>query len=144
MTNFKLFLTSLIISLFSCFFLITCSDDNSTSSGSASLIGSWELTKLTVESNGVKMEFDPSDVDFALTLTINDDGTYSITENDEGDITNLNGTWTRQGDKITIVEQGVTQEITYTLQGNKLIFMFEEEEEGFIVNITQEFIRKIG
>ena len=141
MTKFKTFFMSLFICLSVSFFLTHCSED-STSSNSSGLVGNWELTKMTIEVNGIKMEYTPAQLNYFITLTISDDGTYSITTIDEEGTTNTSGTWTAQGNKLIIVEDGVTQEADYSLSGNKLIISFEEENEGEIITITQEFTRK--
>ncbi len=141
MGKFKLYFLSLTICLFAGPFLTHCSD-NSTGSGSSGLVGTWELTKLTMETSFVKLEYNPSEIGLSITLEINEDGTFSITEIEEGETTNSSGTWTTDGNKLIVVEGGQTLEFNYSLSRNKLIMSFEEDDDGITVSVTQEFTRQ--
>ncbi len=123
------------------FFLTHCSD-SSTGSGSSGLVGTWELTKLTMQTSFVKLEYNPSEIGLSISLEINEDGTFSITEIEEGETTNSSGTWTTDGNKLIVVEGGQTLEFNYSLSRNKLIMSFEENDDGITVSVTQEFTRK--
>jgi len=133
---------NLAVLVFIGFFLPNCSDDNATGSSGTGLVGVWELTKMTMVGSGFDVTVDPSDINFSLTLTINSNGTFTTTENDDGITRNTNGTWTTNGNKFIIVEDGETSEVNYTLSSNKLVVIFEEDDDGTIITITQEFTRK--
>ncbi len=141
MSKLKLYFLSLTIWLFAGAFLTHCSD-SSTGSGSSGLAGTWELTKLTMETAFVKLEYNPSEIGLSITLKINEDGTFSITEIEEGETTTSSGTWTTDGNKLIVVEGGQTLEFNYSLSRNKLIMSFEEDDDGITVSVTQEFTRQ--
>ncbi len=141
MSKLKLYFLSLTICLFAGIFLTHCSD-NSTSSGSSGLPGTWELTKLTMETSFVKLEYNPSEIGLSITLEINEDGTYTTTEIEEGETTTSSGTWTTDGNKLIVDEGDEPIEFNYSLSRNKLIMSFEGEYEGIPAAITQEFSRQ--
>jgi len=128
------------ILLMASFFLFTCSE--STSPEEETLIGTWKLTKMKFVISGITMEFDPEEQGLSITLTIRDDNTYTSVTTDEEETTTVNGTYSTSGNKLMFTENGVTSEVEYSLDGNKLKISFEEEEEGETFTLIQEFTRQ--
>ncbi len=128
-------------------FNITYGDDSGTvieeyiktgSLGEYSFHGSWDLINMIVEYFGTVFVLDPSDQGIAAILTVNENGTYVNVYSENDSTTTTNGTWSINGNKVTTVENGETQESYYILAGDILII--SSEEQG--VPITREFTRK--
>lgn len=121
--------------------LPSCSDENASGPSGEGLIGTWKLTKVTVEIGGIEVSQNPNDIGFAITIIIRDDGTFSYSENDEGEISNSSGTWTADENTITVMDGEETEMINYSQKGNKLYFYYTEEDEG-TTYVTHEFSRQ--
>ena len=132
----------LIILIFSSTFFMACSED-STGPDNDSILGEWVLSKISMEMGSYKVEYTPEEMDFYMMLEINENNTYTSMTVEEGDTIYSNGTWTTKGNKLTITEIGMTMERTYSCSASKLTIRYEDEnDEGEIIIIIQEFIRK--
>ena len=138
--------------LFSILFTVGC-DDDATATEDASLVGTWELTSGTVvthesESNPEETNtFTPPDV--SNTLVLADDGSYAENGTFEGDIATFSGTWSATGNVLTFVVTSGTEIDgtetwlnTYTLSGDVLTLVGEDEDDGVAETITLVYARQ--
>ena len=137
--------------LFSILFTVGCDDDDATED--ASLVGTWELTSGTVvthesESNPEETNtFTPPDV--SNTLVLADDGSYAENGTFEGDIATFSGTWSETGNVLTFVVTSGTEIdgtetwlANYTLSGDVLTLVAEDEDDGVAETITLVYARQ--
>lgn len=110
-------------------------DDNNQNA----LVGTWELTKTTVDIEGFGTFTINADEDNNDNLVISDDGTFSSTGEDEGESFSGNGTWTATNDKATFIGDGHTTVADYSISGSTLTISFSETEGGMTATITQEY-----
>ena len=127
--------------VFSFLFTIGCEDDETTDSNP--LVGVWNMTSIVIESEGNDTLY-ASD-EFSIVLIFNEDGTFSNQGVMEGESHSENGTWSTQGDKLTIIteEDGdtVTEIWDYTISGNSFSFTFTETEDGETWTYTYNFTK---
>ena len=114
-----LFFSALLLSIGGC-----KSDDGGspTETETASLVGTWVLTKITVPSGGASLEMTPAQAQVESTIIAKADGTYTATIVMQGISSTEIGTWSTDGKKITFkLQDGTTRISDYTLTGNKLV-----------------------
>ena len=94
---------------------VSCSDDDNDIDND--LVGSWEMTESDEE------------YEYKTTITFNSNGTGVVvsveTYEGETDTYNDNFTWGTEGDQLTVVLDGQTETITYSISGNKLTLLDE-------------------
>ena len=96
--------------------LITnCSEDDD----EETLIGTWMLTKMRTV-YPVNEELDPAEYGYSETLTVRDDNSFTRVITAYEETTTINGTWATSGGKIIYTIEGETEEIEYSLKGDKL------------------------
>ena len=144
----KNFLTAIF--LFSILFTIGCDDDDATAAEDASLVGTWELTSGTVVIHSTPEEtntYTPPEV--SNTLVLADDGSYAETGTFEGEITSFSGTWSATGNVITFVvtsgtdnDEPETWVNNYTLSGDELTLVAEDEDDGVAITVTLLYARQ--
>ena len=139
MTMYKSIYLTLMLTFFVCFFLPNCSDE---SPDEETLIGTWVLTKMRIDFGPYELEVDPAEIGLAITLTIREDNSFTIVTTEEGETTTSHGTWATSGNRLFVTEEGETEELEYSLNGDKLEISFEETEEGITVTQIQEFTRQ--
>ena len=109
------------------FFLVlteSCKKDDSspTESSTASLVGTWVLTKITIIQGSSTLEMTPAQAQVESTIIARADGTYSATLKNQGVVTTETGTWSTDGKKVTFkVQDGTVTTLDYTITGNKLV-----------------------
>ena len=116
-------------------FLSNC--DNSTESESVhELVGQYVKieTILTIGSN----VYNDYQDDNAKTLIFSGDGTYTGTKEIDGSIFNINGTWSTNEDKLTMIQDSVTNIFDYTIIDDTLTIGLTEVTDG--VTQTVELI----
>lgn len=137
MTKFKSTYLALILALLICFSLLLCSDESS--NDEETLIGTWILTKLKIELvPGMLTEIDPAIIGFSMTITVKEDNTYTSVITEEGVTDTFNGTWEKSGNNILMTEEGETQEIEYSLQGDTLELTFIEDGDPVIYVFSRQ------
>ena len=137
--------------LFSILFTVGCDDDDATDADT--LVGTWGLTSATVvihesESNPEETEtYTPPEV--SNTLVLADDGSYAENGTFDGDIATFSGTWSATGNVLTfVVTSGTEIDGTetwlnnYTLSGDVLTLVGEDEDDGVAETITLVYARQ--
>lgn len=95
-------------------------DDNPTESNGDNLVGTWVLTKITIVSGG-NLEIAPATIGTSATIIIRSDRTFTATTTDTEGTSTETGTWSVANGKITMkTSDGSSEEIPYTVNGNKL------------------------
>ena len=128
--------------VFSFLFTIGCEDDEATDSNP--LVGVWNMTSIVIESEGTTTIDAGSD--YSIVLIFNEDGTFSNQGVMEGESHSESGTWSTQGDKLTIitedVEEGQETEIwDYTVSGSSFSFTFTDNEDYYDDTYTYNFTK---
>lgn len=118
-------------------------DNNPAESNGDNLVGTWVLTKITVVSGG-NLEITPSSIGTSATIIIKSDRTFTATTTDAEGTTTETGTWSVANGKITMkTSDGTSEEIPYTLNGNKLTIETVMEIAAFgQVNAKLEFTKQ--
>ena len=132
-------------------FTVGCDDDDATDADT--LVGTWGLTSATVvihesESNPEETEtYTPPEV--SNTLVLADDGSYAENGTFDGDIATFSGTWSATGNVLTFVvtsgteiDETETWLNTYTLSGDVLTLVGEDEDDGVAETITLVYARQ--
>ena len=101
-----------------------CKKKSTTEPGADDLVGTWVLDSVTVPGLGT---FPPATLDMGMTIVIKADGTFTRTEFDGTNTTTYTGTWTATTNILTITEEGETETLPYTLDGNNLTINTTEE-----------------
>ena len=102
----------------------SCKKDESspTESATASLVGTWVLTKITILNGASSFDMTPAQAQIASTIIARADGTYTATVINQGVTTTESGTWSTDGRKVTFrLQDGTTTIQDYTINGNKLV-----------------------
>ena len=128
--------------VFSFLFTIGCEDDETTDSNP--LVGVWNMTSIVIESEGNDTLY-ASD-EFSIVLIFNEDGTFSNQGVMEGESHSESGTWSTQGDKLTVitedVQEGTETEIwDYTVSESSFSFTFTEREGYYDFTYTYNFTK---
>ena len=85
--------------------------------GSKGIAGNYELE--SVETGGMTLKIDEfldllgSDVEFEVTLKINEDGTFKMSSNMMGEKEEVEGTWEQNGDTLNMTADGSSIPATY-------------------------------
>ena len=129
--------------VFSFLFTIGCEDDDATTSDT--LVGVWNMTSIAVVYDGATTTIDASN-DYSIVIIFNEDGTFSNQGVMEGESHSENGTWSTQGDKLTVitedVQEGTETEIwDYTVSESSFSFTFTEREGGYDFTYTYNFTK---
>ena len=123
MKHIKIFFPLLIVFFSSLTFNGCKKDDSNPVAPGDELVGTWQLTKLTITYLGTKYDYTPAQANFSMTLVIKSDRTYQTTTVDQGVTSIESGTWSLSNGKINIKHQdGSTESVSYTLVGNKLTY----------------------
>jgi len=117
-----------------------CSADNSPTSPTDELLGTWTLTKLTLTYQGSISELKPEQVNLQMSIVINNDQTYKSNRIENGYESIESGTWFVSGSKFTTVnENGYVETKTYTINSGKLIIITSSWYNNTISPATMEF-----
>ena len=132
-------------------FTVGCDDDDATDADT--LVGTWGLTSATVvihesESNPEEtVTYTPPEV--SNTMVLADDGSYAENGTFDGDIATFSGTWSATGNVLTfVVTSGTEIDGTetwlnnYTLSGDVLTLVGEDEDDGVAETITLVYARQ--
>jgi hypothetical protein len=134
----KAILTIFFLSLF---LLNSCEDKKSDKQDP--LVGTWEAVSMSVTLDDGTFFYVPITEDFSMTLEIREDGTFTMTQTDEGETDVSSGTWSADNDRINIIEQSGTSTFDYDLDGDTLTFSITEFDDdlGGSILVTIEFRR---
>lgn len=117
-----------------------CSAENSPTSPTDELLGTWTLTKLTLTYQGSISELNPEQVNIQMSIVINNDQTYKSNRIENGYESIESGTWFVSGSKFTTVnENGYVETKTYTINSGKLIIITSSWYNNTISPATMEF-----
>jgi len=118
-TNYKFILLILLG-----FLIISCGDDDKSTTEpdiniDQALVGTWDLTKITIVSGTVTIDLTPAQAGIAFTAVFNSDGTFESTSTDSDGTTVDTGTWGASEGVLTITIEGDDPIISpYTVNGN--------------------------
>lgn len=132
---------SLVAALVATSFLVACSDDDDGPTGTPNITGTWVATSFVA----LGTDFVAAGMD--LTLTLRNDGTYTLQiqnalvelcEDEQATDCTENGTYTSTATTLTL-DEGTADEITinYTLQGNSMTFNFAIDGTPIVVTFTR-------
>ena len=136
------------IFLFSILFIVGCEDD---ATEVDPLVGTWELTSASMvihSSPDTTVTYDvPNEVN--ITMVLAEDGSYAEAGTYEGEINSYSGTWSATGNVLTfVVTSGTEIDGTetwlnnYTLSGDVLTLVGEDEDDGVAETITLVYARQ--
>lgn len=107
--------------------MASCSDDDDDEVGNA-IVGIWE-------GQNSEDEFEIFDV----TTTFNENGTgvssVSLGFEEEAEFLSIDFTWSTSGNQLTVVMNGESETVTYTISGNKLSYT---DEDGVLIVLTRQ------
>lgn len=144
----KLFLRPAVLNLIFALLIamIGCSsdDDNSNplSSRENSFVGTWVLTKVTLTDLSGPHVMTPEEANWQMTIIVNSDKSFSLTSNIEGESQVQNGTWSLNGDIISLASNAGTQRLPYTVDGNKFTISIDEPNGDVLNNRLLEFTKQ--
>jgi hypothetical protein len=95
-------------------------DDNPVASNGDELVGVWVLTKIIVPAYN-NAELTPDDVGVHATFDLKSDRTFKVTMTDSSGTSIETGTWSTANGKVTLKGESETEEMPYTVSGNKLM-----------------------
>ena len=90
--------------------------------------GTWKMTggsAMPVIYNGTNVS--PADMGVELLFRFGGDGSFSISSTGGASIEGASGTWTTDGDTLSITINGSTTDCTYSADGGKLSIFFSYE-----------------
>lgn len=142
------FLALLVFILVCGLFIGGCDKDSGTDTGD-DLTGTWELNEVTMNSKGQTVKVTPEQAGVQITLELNSDGSFSVTEIREGVTAVETGTWHVDGNQLIIEpEDEAPESIPFSLDGNRMtisqIEMEDIDNDGVpdTVAMQLEFIRQ--
>ena len=121
--------------------LISVGCDTSESTDDGSLVGTWQLTSMSMTYMGMTIPIPPEDM-MEHTITINADGTFTESGVDDDGPYSASGTWSTNGNVMTVTSptEG-TMTFNFSLSGNTLTLMGEIEEMGETISVTMVYTR---
>ena len=121
--------------------LIVGCDKNSTESSVDPLVGVWEGTELTESNDETSVTYqlnDPTSDIGTITYIFGADGICSNTSVTSYGTESDSGTWSSTGGKLTIIDDGLTEVIDFTLSGNTLTLTFVEDGVTFTITCIRQ------
>jgi len=134
--------------LFTGILLTNCEKKSSTEVKAGDLVGTWVLTKVTITfGTGQSITLEGQALQAAGisgTITIRADGTYTAVMNMGDDPITENGTWTIDGNNLTLTTSEGSETVPFTLSGNKLTITITEDidEDGQDDTMKLEFTKQ--
>ncbi|MFZ4399847.1 MAG: lipocalin family protein [Bacteroidales bacterium] len=130
-------------------FLINCKKDDDISSNiSSSIVGKWGITHVIqkIYNNEILLSstdkaINATDSSYFL-LDINANNTYIVSYPNSGTHPAENGTYTVSGNSFTIVQNGNTQKLSYSLNLNTLSIFGNDTSGTYRYEMNETFIRK--
>ena len=121
-------------------FLSNC-DKSSTESTVDPLVGIWEQTEMTMTMGTTVVTVVPDD-DNNQTMIFNEDGTFSYTGEIDGEIDTGNGTWSTNSNKLTMIEDGETTVMDYSITGNVVTISITDTSDGETVTVEIKYTKQ--
>ena len=108
--------------------------DNATESSVDPLVGTWEITEITATSGSQSSTLTADDDNNQIQI-FNEDGTYSYTGEIDGEIDSGNGTWSTNSNKLTMIEDGETMVMDYSITGDVVTISITDTTDGETVTV---------
>ena len=127
--------------IFSILFTIGCEDDKAAEEDVNPLVGVWEMTSASflIQSNPSETITITADANNIHTMILSEDGTYSSSGKMDGVSFTDSGSWSSTANKLTIIEDGETIIVDFSISGSTLTTSLTEEETdtdwGVVVTI---------
>jgi len=111
-------------------FSFGCEDDKATEEEVNPLVGVWEMTSasILIQSNPSQTITLTADADNNETMILGEDGTYSYSGKINGESESGSGSWSSTANKLTIIEDGETIIVDFSISGSTLTTSLTEEE----------------
>ena len=108
--------------IFSILFTIGCEDDKAAEEEVNPLVGVWEMTSASflIQSNPSETITITADNNNSETMILGEDGTYSSSGKQDGDSDSGSGSWSSTANKLTIIEDGETIIVDFSISGSTL------------------------
>jgi len=121
------------------FFLIFAyCGDNGNRPSQHPLVGTWELTQLTITVSGETVTATPEQADMYMTLDVKSDNTVTVTQTENGVPETFNGTWDPSESKVVFTIEDETQITDYTIPGSTLVLSFWDEGQFLELEFTKQ------
>ncbi len=116
--------------IFSILFTIGCEDDKAAEEAVNPLVGVWDMTSasILVQSNPSTTITITKDADNFETMILGEDGIYSYSGKINGGAESGSGSWSSTANKLTIIEDGETTIIDFSISGSTLTTTVSEAE----------------
>ena len=130
----------MIISFYICMSImlcVHCGKDSANSSSPEDLVGTWELSKITVKDSNITSSMTPEQADIFITLVIRSDYTFTIVQMQGESSITYTGTWNPSENKATFTAGDDIIVAEYSVSGNILTLSFWAEDEYLILKFTK-------
>ena len=110
---------------------IGCEDDKAAEEDVNPLVGVWEMTSASflIQSNPSETITITADNNNSETMILGEDGTYSVSGNEDGYSYSGSGSWSSTANKLTIMEDGEeTVIVDFSISGSTLTATLTEAE----------------
>lgn len=145
----KYFVNQFTIICLSCLFVFIsfgCSEDeeesNPLTARESAIVGTWNLTKVTVTDLSGTYDLTPQQANMSMTLVANSDKTFSMNTTMNGETDNATGTWNLNGDFIVLASEGETELIPYTIEENKFTITTYQQQGDILISAVLEFTKQ--
>ena len=102
--------------------IVGCEDEKAETEQVDPLVGVWDMTSasILVQSNPSTTITITKDADNFETMILGEDGTYSYSGKMNGEADSGSGSWSSTANKLTIIEDGETTIIDFSISGSTL------------------------
>ena len=110
--------------------MVGCEDDKAAEEAVNPLVGVWDMTSasILVQSNPSTTITITKDANNFETMILGEDGTYSYSGKINGEDDSGSGSWSSTANKLTIIEDGETTIIDFSISGSTLTTTVSEAE----------------
>jgi len=110
--------------------IVGCEDEKATEEEVNPLVGVWDMTSasILVQSNPSTTITITKDADNFETMILGEDGIYSYSGKINGEPESGSGSWSSTANKLTIIEDGETTIIDFSISGSTLTTTVSEAE----------------
>ena len=110
--------------------MVGCEDKKATEEEVNPLVGVWDMTSasILVQSNPSTTITITKDADNFETMILGEDGIYSYSGKINGEAESGSGSWSSTANKLTIIEDGETTIIDFSISGSTLTTTVSEAE----------------
>jgi hypothetical protein len=116
--------------IISMLFTIGCEDDKAAEEAVNPLVGVWDMASasILVQSNPSTTITITKDADNFETMILGEDGTYSYSLKMNGEADSGSGSWSSTANKLTLIADGETTIIDFSISGSTLTTSLTEAE----------------